>query len=64
MIGKIDLDDPRLTQREELALRRMLEKMDSYFYQGRDFEGRGVGVAMWIFWQTLIGESTSKMGDL
>lgn len=65
VLGKIDLDDPRLIPIEELALRRMQEKRDQYIWQGRDLEARGVGTAMLLFWLTLTEQKIeSKMGDL
>ena len=59
--SRIEDDYVRMTQKEELNIRRMLSKRQQYLYQGRDHEARGLGTGIWIAWQTAIGEEPSTI---
>lgn len=61
-LADIDFNDPRVTPLMELALRRMLDRRERYMYEGRDLEARGVGVGIWITWNTLIEQYDPRDG--
>jgi hypothetical protein len=54
MLRQIDLKDSRLTEVESIALSKMIDKREQYVEQGRSREAHGAGMAIWIFWSTLI----------
>lgn len=62
MLSEIDLNDKRLTELEALALRRMLEKRESYVSAGRARDAHGLGTGIWILWKTLALEQPDSTG--
>jgi hypothetical protein len=59
----IDFNDPRITPLMELAIRRMMDIRERYAYEGRDLEARGVGVGIWVTWNTLVEEYDPRDGS-
>lgn len=62
MLSEVNPQDPRITEREALALQLMLRKRESYVEQGRSREAHGMGTAIWMLWKTLINEQTGSTG--
>jgi len=53
VLSQIDLQDPRITELEAVAMAKILAKREQYVRQGRTEEAHGAGTAVWIFWLTL-----------
>jgi len=53
MLRKINLQDPRLTELEAVALAKMIDKFEQYTKQHRTSAAHGCGTAIWILWSTL-----------
>lgn len=62
MLSEVNPLDPRITEREGLALQLMLKKRESYVEQGRAREAHGMGTAIWMLWKTLIHEPAGSTG--
>jgi len=52
-LAEIDLQDPRLTELEAIAIARMLTKREMYIHQGRGREAHGLGTGIMLVWRTI-----------
>jgi hypothetical protein len=52
--------DMRLTTLESLAFARMIDKRERYVEAGRTRDAHGLGMGIWILWQTLISEPVQQ----
>lgn len=52
-LEKIDLQDPRITELEAVAIAKMLAKREQYVREGRGREAHGIGTAIMITWTTI-----------
>ena len=52
-LEEIDLQDPRITELEAVALAKMLTKREVYVQQGRAREAHGLGTGIVLLWRTL-----------
>ena len=62
MLREVDIRDPRLSEKDSLALVKMLQKREQYVRQGRAKEAHGLGTGIWILWRTLIDEPEGATG--
>ena len=53
VLSQINLQDPRITELEAVAMAKILAKREQYVRQGRTEEAHGAGTAVWILWLEL-----------
>jgi len=53
VLNQIDLQDPRITELEAVAMAKILSKREQYIRQGRFEEAHGAGTAVWMLWLEL-----------
>ena len=62
MLDAVNPLDPRLSELEAIALAKMLEKRESYVYQGRAREAHGIGTGIYILWNVLMHQPQQETG--
>ena len=53
MLKQINLQDPKLSELEAVALAKMIAKRESYIDQGRFREAHGLGTGIYMLWSVI-----------